>query len=309
MKRNIRNVTVVILSAVIYALNVPLLKLYGDGLPSVFKSVLMYLGAVIGCLLTILGEKIFFKKKYNNKFTKKDILYLGIVCITDVVAAISLMYGLNKVSGDTASLLMSFQTVFSMLIAVIFFKEKVGIWGWLGLISIFGACVLVSFNGNDNGFSFDVNNLFIILPVLLWSIGNNFCKKIEVESEVVTCIKSLSAFIILTIISLILGDFKEFNSSLLVNYSIIALAGFLCYGVAIILLILSCKWMGTGIASCYNGISPIIGALLSILILKEEPYLFLYIAIGLVILGIVFCTINEHKKLKKIELIKENTLE
>ena len=302
-KTNVRNISVVILCAIIYAFSVPLLKLFGNDIPTLFKSSLMYMGAVLACLIYILIQKFIFKKKFITKVDKKDILNLSIVILTDIVAAISLMYGLSKVKGDAASLLMSFQTVFSMLIAVIFFKEKVGIYGWLGLLSIFGACLVISFKGN--GFEFDYNNLFIILPVLSWSIGNNFSKKVKLDSEVITLIKSIFVSVILLIISFILKEYESINYSN--DYLIIPVIGFFCYGIAIILLILSCKWMGAGIASCYNGISPVIGALLSIIILHEEVYLTLYISIGLVLLGIVLCTINEHKKIKKEELLKENT--
>ncbi len=294
-KYNLKNISLVLGAALIYSFSVPFISMFSSTVPTFFKSSSLYFGAVVAMAIILIIEHFTKKNKEKQKLTKKEIPYLIAICLTDILASISLMYGLNKVSGDTASLLLSLQTVLTFIFAIIFFKEKVGIFGWFGLLFIFIACALTSVN--ENGFNFSVDLIFIIIPCLLWGIQNNLNKKVNCDAKKVVLFKSLSTGIITLILGFCFGEINSIENYYHILYLFIV--GFFCYGIAICLLVIVSKNIGAGIASCYYGINPVLGAVLSILICQDKPYFTLYISIGFVLLGVIFCTINEYKNAKK----------
>ncbi len=293
-KNNFKNISVVLIAALIYSFSVPFISMFSSTVPTFLKTSSLYFGAVVAMCIILIIERFTKKDKEKLKITKKEIPMLIAICLTDILASISLMYGLNKVAGDTASLLLSLQTVLTFVFAIILFKEKIGIFGWFGLVFIFIACILTSVN--ENGFNFSIDLIFIIIPCILWAIQNNLNKKINCDAKQVTLFKSLSTGIVTLILSLCFGEINNIGNYSHVFYLFVV--GFFCYGIAIYLLVRISKSMGAGIASCYFGINPVLGALLSILICNDKPYFTLYISIGFVLLGVIFCTINEIRNAK-----------
>ncbi len=294
-KNNLKNISIVLFAALVYSFSVPLISMFSSSVPTFLKSSSLYFGAVVAMLIILLIEFFTKKTREKQKITKKEIPYLVVICVLDICASISLMYGLNKVSGDTASLLLSLQTVLTFIFAIILFKEKVGLFGWLGLAFIFIACVLTSIN--ENGFNFSLDLIFIIIPCILWALQNNLNKKVNCDSKKVVLFKSLATGVVTLILGLCFGEIGKISNYYNVLYLFIV--GFFCYGIAICLLVIVSKNIGAGIASCYYGINPVLGAILSILICHDSPYFTLYISIIFVLLGIIFCTINEYKNSMK----------
>lgn len=58
------------------------------------------------------------------------ILLLGFLGFT--VYQVALNYGEQTISAGVASLLVSTTPIFTALLAVFFYREKLGLWGWLG---------------------------------------------------------------------------------------------------------------------------------------------------------------------------------
>lgn len=298
---NIKNISLLLLSAFLYSFSVPLSKLFSSSIPVFLKTSVISLGAVIAMLFIFLILKIKGIKTEYDKFTRKEIPYLIVISLTEILSNISLMYGLTKVNGDSASLLLSFLTIATFLFAIILFKEKTKIYGWIGLLFIFLACVIVSIK--SNGFNFDINYIFILIPCLLWGLQNNINRKVaHFDPKKIVIIKYGSTFIVTLIISFIFQEYLSINLDNSLNLLYLCLVGFFAYGIALMLLIKVSKDIGAGIASCFFGINPVLGAILSIFICGEKPYFTLYISIGLVLIGIIFSILNEYKSNKNANL-------
>lgn len=299
-KDNLKNISIVLGAALIYSFSVPFISLLSTSVPTFLKTSFLYFGAAIAMCIILLFERFVKKNKEKEKITKKEVLHLVIICVLDILSSISLMYGLNKVAGDTASLLLSLQTVLTFVFAIILFKEKIGVFGWFGLAFIFVACILTSVN--ENGFNFSVDSIFIIIPCILWALQNNLNKKINCDAKKVVLYKSLATGIVTLILGLCFVEFKNITNHINILYLFII--GFFCYGIAICLLVDISKKMGAGIGSCYFGINPVLGAVLSILICHDQPYFTIYISIGFVLLGVIFCTINEYRNAKNDAILQ-----
>ena len=105
------------LSAILFAVCVPFSKLLGAHIPSAVMGGLLYLGAGIGLLFTLM----FKKTKPNLVLTKKELPYLTAMVILDITAILCLMFGIAKTTGANASLLGNFELAATSIAAYFLF--------------------------------------------------------------------------------------------------------------------------------------------------------------------------------------------
>lgn len=285
-------------AALIYSFSVPCLTLFGGFLPSILQGSFMYFGATIAMLIFMIISK-FSKAKKEERLTKKELPYLIAITLTDMVSSVLLMYGLKLVSSDVSSLLLSFQTIMTALIAVIFFKERLGLLGWIGLGLILASSIAL--NISDKGFTFNYGCIFILIPCVLWGIQNNLSRKISYKDpKEIIFYKSLFTGISNLIISSLIGE--TLNSSNYIYGFYTMLLGMMTYGLAIMLYIIACRGLGTGIASSFFGINPFLGSLISIMVFSLIPTISFYISGVLMVGGMIVLSFNSYRKEKKNKL-------
>lgn len=95
------------------------------------------------------------------------LLLLGFFGIT--VYQAGLTFGEQTVPAGTASFLISSVPCFTALFAVIFLKERLSRWGWLGVLISFIGVTIISF-GTGSGFNFTPNTLLILLAAFSESV-------------------------------------------------------------------------------------------------------------------------------------------
>ena len=101
---------------------------------------------------------------------KKDIpaLFLhGFFGIT--LYHIFLAIGEIKVTAGSASLIITSAPIFTAILAVIFLKEKINSWGWIGIITSFLGIVLVTL-GEGKGIRFEPTAFLILISAISASI-------------------------------------------------------------------------------------------------------------------------------------------
>jgi len=284
-----------ILSAFIYAFSIPILNLIGNSVPTLLKNAMMFLGARFASLLLLIFNR--FKNYEYIKYSKKDIFYTFLVSIVEVAASTCFILGISKINSETSSMLFSFQAIFTALISLVMFKEKISVLGWIGILFLFGSAISLSFN--DNGFIFNESILLIIVSVALWSLENNLARKVEnISSSMVVMFKSFLTFFVMLIASSFMG---ETSISLCFPSSFyLFILGFFVYGISIFLLFLTQKKIGVGLAGSYFSIFPCFSAIISLLIFKNTPYFTFYISLGLLIPGIIILTIDQYRKARKL---------
>ncbi|HQT44656.1 MAG TPA: DMT family transporter, partial [Candidatus Micrarchaeota archaeon] len=166
----------VLASAVLFGLSVPLAKVLIADVPPVSLAGLLYLGAFLG--LTILG---FAKVRDTGKkpaLDKKEISWLALVVLFGgVLGPVFLMLGLSQVSGSAASLLLNLEGVATALIASAIFHEFTGRRFWIALACMTAAGLFLSWNPEGSGFSL-TGPIFIVLAMFFWGLDNNFTRKI-----------------------------------------------------------------------------------------------------------------------------------
>ena len=71
----------------------------------------------------------------------------GAVLSGAVLAPLLLLIGLRQVSGHVTGLLLNFEAVFTIGLAVVLWGEHLGRRGWLGALAVIGGAVLLSLPG------------------------------------------------------------------------------------------------------------------------------------------------------------------
>jgi drug/metabolite transporter (DMT)-like permease len=281
---NRRPIIYVILSAILFGLSAPFAKLLLGDIPGVMLAGLLYLGAFIGLVsYSLLSVKIKgLGQTKADPLEKKDLPWLiGAILAGGVAAPISLMLGLNLISGFSASLLLNLEGICTAIIAVIIFRENAGRNLWLALICMTAAGIMISWDPAQSRFNI-LGPLLIVLATFCWGIDNNLTRQISEKSPVqITWIKGLVAGLISLSIALILGNRLSFSLNIL--YALIL--GAFSYGISLVLFIQALKGLGSSRTGTFFSMGPFIGALVSLLIFRNQTHwlmipAFLFMALG-----------------------------
>lgn len=282
-----------IFAAVLFGLSSPLAKLLMEDIPPVAMAGLLYLGTFLGLFLYSLAasKKKFTLENKSSRLEKKDLPWLlGSTVAGGIIAPVSLMMGLNLISGFSASLLLNMEGLFTAIIAVVIFKENAGRNLWLALVCMTAAGVFLSWDTSQSKFNV-IGPLLIFLATFSWGIDNNLTRQISEKNPVqITTIKGLLAGIVTTSIAVALGMKIPFDITLLY----ILLLGAFSYGVSMVLLIKALMGLGASRAGMFFSMGPFAGALVSLIIFKNWNEWIILPALLLMAAGIWFIFHERH---------------
>lgn len=184
------------------------------------------------------------------------------------------LYGLSETTAVNASLLLNAETLFTVSIAIIFFKEKekVKTKDLLPILLILICAIILTTNLQLLSVDFGVmfyGNLLILLGTLFWAIDNNFSKILSQKGDIIhiVSLKSICGGTIVLIMSYALGISFSFNI-LIVFYLLIV--GFFSIGLSLVLFMLGLKLIGTTKTSITFATSSLFGAVFSFVLLNES---------------------------------------
>lgn len=273
-----------VLAAVFYAVNMPFSKLLLEVVPSTMLAGLLYLGAGVG--IGILFLCTVKKADRGELLSKADLPYTAGMVILDILAPISLMYGLKHTTSANATLLNNFEIVATTVIACIVFKETISKRLWVSILLVTVASAVLSLE-DLSGFRLTWGSLFVLLAAVCWGFENNCTRKLSSKNtyEIVT-VKGVCSGLGSLVVGHILGERLP-----AARYIVpVLLLGFVAYGLSIFFYIRAQKELGAAKTSAYYAVAPFVGALLSFLILREPFSPQYFIALVLMIAGSVIAT-------------------
>ena len=215
---------------------------------------------------------------------------IGAIIAGGVAAPISLMLGLNLVTGFSASLLLNLEGICTALIAVVIFRENSGKKFWLALLCMTAAGIIISWDPTQSKFSV-LGPLLIVLAAFCWGIDNNLTRQISEKNPVqITWIKGLVAGSISLVLALILGNKISFSINIL--YALIL--GAFSYGISLVLFIQALKGLGSSRTGAFFSMGPFIGALISLLIFRNQSQWLMVPAFVFMALGVLLIVVERH---------------
>lgn len=270
-----------ILSALLYAISLPVSKILLKEINPALMSSLLYLGAGIGMFIAGLIRQKNGTKTIEEKLTKNDIPFIIGMIVLDVAAPIFLMIGLTLTTSANASLLSNFEIAATSLIALIIFKEHISKRLWLAIVLITISSIILSIQ-DTGSFSFSIGSLFVIFGCVCWGFENNCTRMLSVKDPLeVVVIKGFGSSAGSLLIVFILNQWS--TNILYITTAIIL--GFFSYGLSIFFYVYAQRYLGAAKTSAYYAMSPFIAVGLSFIIFKEVPNIYFISALIIMIAG------------------------
>ena len=239
-----------------------------------------------------------FARKKKKNITKRDFLLIFSIAICGAVIAPSLYFvGLTHASASDAALIANGEVFFSVLLAVMFFREKLKLVGWIAILLVLFGMVIITTNLNFTTFSLQqihYKDMLLILAMLFWAIDNNLSRYIAQKMEVASIaqIKSTIGGIMLFMIALLVF---RVDVNIETNQIIpILVLGTIGFAASLYFFLQGLKRIGTVRTITIFSMSSVFGLVAAAVLLVEQISLYQVIAAGMMILGIYLVSRKEN---------------
>lgn len=258
-------VAVALASAALFGASTPVAKLFLAETDPWLMAALLYLGSGIGLSLCLIVWRVSGRRTEQAPLRLRDLPLLALVVLAGGVAGpLLLMLGLAGMEAAPASLLLNLESLGTLSIAWIVFRENVDVRLMIGAAAILAGAVLLSWDGSSVGLG--TGALFVASACLAWAIDNNLTRKLSSADPVqIALIKGLAAGMTNLALALVRGAALPDLGSI----AAIGAVGFLGYGVSLVLFILALRHLGTARTGAYFALAPFIGAVIAIPLLGE----------------------------------------
>ena len=277
-----------ILSALFFSLNVPVSKFLLQTISPYWLASLLYFGAGLGMLLF----RFFGKRQEKSKVNiRHQFQWFVLMIFLDILAPILFLIGVNTTDGVVVGLLSNTELIFTLVVALIVFKEKLNPTLWLSLSLIFIGVFLS--NIPDGSFQFQIGQLWILFAMALWGLENNVSRKLSLGNPLnVVMIKGLATGIGTMIISVVL--LETIPST--VDIIIALFAGFIIYGGSLIFYVFSQRTLGAARVQMIQSFAPLTGGLLAFLFFNEVVGIYTWFGYLLVMIALSMIGLDLLKK-------------
>jgi len=287
------NVIIGYVSAIVAAI------LFGS-VSTIAKPMLSTIDPIMLSSIIYLIAGVFFTPVASKKRSKITRRYYFLI-VTSAVAGATLapvmfFLGLKLSTAADTALLANGETVFSILFALLIFKERLRPIGYVAVTLILFGVFLVTTNLDFNSsiFRLNIGNVFVIASTIIWGFDNNICKIIARRIDVSKLIqlKALIGGCILLGTVIILEIPINIQSVQLIPIVVLGVFGF---AISLYLYLHSIKRIGVVKASSLLSLSAVFGLVFAILFLHEVISINQLIAILIMIGGIHLMYSHEQK--------------
>jgi drug/metabolite transporter (DMT)-like permease len=286
------NVIIGYLSAIVAAV------LFGS-VSTLAKPMLSTINPIVLSSIIYLMAGLFFTpsaSRARSKITKYYGLILTSAIAGATIAPIIFFVGLKLSTAADTALLANGETVFSILFALLIFKERLSRVGYIAVTLILGGVFLVTTNLDFNSsiFKLNIGNVFVIASTIIWGLDNNICKIIvrRVDVSKLIQLKALIGGSILLGTVFILGIPFNIQREQLLPVVLLGVFGF---AISLYLYLHSIKRIGVVKASSLLSLSAVFGLVFAIIFLHELISINQIIAISIMICGIQLMYSHEKK--------------
>lgn len=259
---------------------------------------------VLSSLVYLIAGFTFTPLAQQTGFTKQTKRYYFLILTSAIlgatIAPVMFFLGLEQTSAADTSLLANGETVFSILFALVIFKERMKPIGYLAVALILFGVFIVTTNleFNDSILRLDSGNFLVIGSTILWGLDNNIGKIITQQIDVSRLIqlKALIGGFILLLSIIVFGVPFSIQPTQIISIIILGVFGF---AISLYLYLHSIKRIGVVKASSILSLSAVFGCVLAGVFLNEAISVFQIVAIAIMLLGIHIIYTRE----KKIEVL------
>jgi drug/metabolite transporter (DMT)-like permease len=275
-------------AAAAFGLSTPFAKLLLSSFTPTLLAGLLYLGAA----LALWGIRLARRSSFETPLRRADVPLLAAVVLTGgVVGPVLMLLGLRRLSAFSGSLLLNLEAPFTMLLAVLVFREHLGRRTALaGLCIVGGAAVLKLEPGSLGADAWGM--LLIAAACLCWAIDNNLTQRLSLRDPfAIVRVKATGAALANTTLALTWLD-ASLPSGRLVAAALAL--GSVSYGASIVLDAYALRLVGASREAAYFATAPFLGASLSVALFDTPLRLLDVGAMLIMLVGVVLMLREKH---------------
>lgn len=232
--------------------------------PFLLSSVIYLISAITLTPLTI--------KSPIKTSSKKDYLLILVVSLCGAVIAPSLYFvGLNHASASDAALLSNGEGLFTVLLAMLIFKERVKKLGYVAIPMIFVGLFIVSTDLQISAIpEIHFEDMLIIIAMGFWAVDNNLSRVLTKRLDIarIAQIKSLIGGLLLLVISILVVNVPlSFDQSQIIPILLLGVFGF---ALSLYFFLQALKRIDTIRTVMIFSLSPVVGMVAAYFVLSES---------------------------------------
>ena len=258
------------LSSLVHIISKPMLET-GQGLVEINPIVMTFLVYMIcGIFFTPVARKT----SQISKFTQKDVIFMALIGFSEVAALSTYFFGMQNSTAVNASLFSNSEIIFSLVIAMLVFKERLNIKECIPFSMIIVGMMIIPI-GNEmyqNNISVQdimTGDLLVIISGFLYAVDITICKYVgdRYDPRRVTQITSFFCAIFALGFIAIFNIPFSFNVAHLPNIAVISILG---TGISTLLFLAGLKLIGAVKTILLYSTTSVFGILFAGIILLEE---------------------------------------
>lgn len=219
---------------------------------------------------------------------KKDYVLLITTAISGAaIAPAMFFFGLKETTAADSSVLVNGEIIFSVLLAILFFKEKLNPVGFASVALVLIGVTIITTNLDFNNLQLKANygNLLIIGATFFWGLDNNISKILSQKMPISKLIQ-LKCFIGGTILFVLTGLLSIPLVINLAQIPYIVLLGIVGFAASLYFFLQSLRKIGTVKTTLIFSFSSLFGLVLASMLLHEQITIYQMIAVGIMVSGI-----------------------
>ena len=273
----------VLVAAALFGSATPVAKALLESLGPFPLAGFLYLGAAAAVWPVVMRDGL-----PGRRLLSRNALRLsGILLFGGVLAPVLLLWGLTLAAAASVALWLTLETLITVLLAWLFFKEHIHRRAWLSVLLILVASLLLVWPA---GFDAGLAALLVALACCCWGLDNNLTALIDgLTPAQTTLVKGLAA----GTINLSLGSLTGMGQPSGVAVAAALVLGALCYGLSLVLYIGGAQQLGSARAQLLFSTAPFWGVMLT-WTLFSEPVLPAQIAAGTMMLAAIWLLHGER---------------
>ncbi len=200
-------------------------------------------------------------------------------------------YGIQKTSASFAAIMMATIPLFTPFGSLVFYKEKVSVVSFVGILISFGGVILIILNQNKD-LNFSLVGVFLLLGAVMTTLGYFLIlPKVSAKVNVFTLTSYQNLIAIFYFLpALLLVDGVSPLVHLPMTFDVVSALlalSILASSVAFLLFNQSVRWIGPSKAAAFSNSIPVITVIFAYFILGEEITLPQLTGMALVLIGLV----------------------
>lgn len=275
-------------AAALFGVSAPLAKILLGSISATLLAGLLYSGAALGLWLVRASTRT----SSEAGLRLEDVSKLAVVVLAGGVAApVLMLLGLDRLTAFSGSLLLNLEAPFTMLLAVLLFREHLGFRaGLASMLILAGALVLKAEPGE---LTVDLTGVLLIAAACAcWALDNNLTQRLSLRDPfAVVRVKTSVAGLVNTFIATLFLAASWPSAGVLAG----ALAlGAVSYGASVVLDAYALRLVGAAREAAYFATAPFLGALVSTLLLDDPVRSVDLLAMAVMGTGVVLLLRERH---------------